>query len=200
MPMNKATSITIEKTQAALAEAGRALFIGLLMALPLCGLVLFFEMTRPAKMTNSGFFATQMASAASDEAGESGLKPWALRGRQSVARFKGVSAQRRADKVSSAAQVFNASDAQRVLAEAPSLALKAGFYTEFLTKERHRISLLVLSREPILDQALPDNTKLMNATEASTANVVSFAWGRWIYRAEIEDKGLEPDIVVQKVL
>ncbi len=197
--MNKVTSITIDKTLAAAAGAGRAMFCSVLMALPLCGLVLFFEMTRPARVAEPGFLATQMASAAQELTGESGNRPWLLRGRTSIARLKGVSAQRRPDK-DDAAPVFTASDAQRVLDEAPFIALKAGFYNEFLTKERHRISLLILSREPILDRVIPDNRRLMSVTEASTANVVSFAWGRWIYRAEMEDKGVEPDIVVQKVL
>jgi hypothetical protein len=197
--MSKATSITFEKSWAALAATGRALLSGLLMALPLGGLVLFFEMTRPANVTSTGFFATQMASAEPQQAG-SESKPWLLHGRSPVARIKGISAQRRPDKPERVSRPFSASDAQKVLAEAPALALNAGFYTEFLTKERHRISLLILSREPILDRAMPDNRKLMNVTEASTSNVVSFAWGRWIYRAEIEDRGVEPDIVVQKVL
>lgn len=197
--MTKATSITFEKSWAAVAAASRTLFCGLLMALPLCGLVLFFEMTRPAKVTLTGFFATQMASAEPHQfASES--KPWLLRGLSPVARFKGISAQRRPDKPEPTSQLFSASEAQKVLAEAPVLALNAGYYTEFLTQERHRVALLILSREPILDRAIPDNHKLMSVTEASTANVVSFAWGRWIYRAEIEDKGVEPDIVVQKVL
>jgi hypothetical protein len=197
--MSKATSITFEKSCATMAAAGRTLFCGLLMALPLCGLVLFFEMTRPAKVASTGFFATQMASAEANEAA-SESKPWLLHGRSPVARIKGISAQRRPDKPEPALQPFSASEAQKVLAEAPAVALNAGYYTEFLTKERHRIALLILSREPIIDRAIPDNHKLMSVTEASTANVVSFAWGRWIYRAEIEDKGVEPDIVVQKVL
>jgi hypothetical protein len=197
--MSKATSITIEKTLATLAGAGRALFCGVLMALPLCGLVLFFEMTQPAKVAGPGFVATQMASAGPEQIAESGLKPWLLRARAPIARFKGVSAQRRADK-DDAATLFSASDAQRVLDEAPVIALNVGYSSEFLTKDRHRISLLILSREPIVDRAVPDNRRLMSVTEASTASVVAFAWGRWIYRAEIEDRGVEPDIVVQKVL
>jgi hypothetical protein len=199
--MSEATNITFQtfqKSREALAAGGRALFCGLLMALPLGGLVLFFEMTRPAKVTSTGFFATQMASAAPQEpVGES--KPWLLRGRSTVARIKGISAQRRPDNAGPS-QVFSVSEAQKVLAEAPAVALSAGYYTEFLTKERRRISLLILSREPIVDRTIPDNNTLMSVTEASTANVVSFAWGRWIYRAEIEDKGVEPDIVVQKTL
>jgi hypothetical protein len=196
--MNKATSITIEKTRAALTAAVRTAFCGVLMALPLCGLVMFFEMTRPAKNAASGFFATQMASASTGQPKEVS-RSWLLGGRQPVTRFRGVSAQRRADK-SGDTQVLSAIDAQRVLSEAPAIALQAGYYTEFLTQDRHRISLYIVSREPVVDRAMPDNNRLMALTEASTSNAVSFAWGNYIYRAEIEDKGVEPDIAVQKVL
>ncbi len=197
--MSKATSITFGKICAALAASGRAAFGGVLMALPLCGLVLFFEMTRPATVATPRFFATQIAGVAAEHEANGASKPWLLRGRSPVARFSGVSAQRRPDKAG-AAQVLTASDAQRVLSEAPMRALQAGFYTEYLTRDRHRISLLILSREPIVDRAIPDNNRLMNATEASTATVIAFAWGNYIFRAEVEDRGVEPDIVVQKVL
>jgi hypothetical protein len=197
--MSNATSTTFQKSRAALGALGRAVWCGVLMALPLCGLVLFFEMTQPAKVTNAGFFATQMASFPPDHAGDDGdFKPWLSRVRLSITRFKGVSAQRRPDEAQ--ARVFSASDAQRALADASFAKLKVGFYSEFLTKERHRIALLILSREQIFDRPLPDNARLMSFTEASTAHVVTFVWGRWLYRAEIEDKGVEPEVVVQKVL
>ena len=57
-----------------------------------------------------------------------------------------------------------------------------------------------MSREPLVDRAIPDNARLMNITEASTANTMKFVWGRWLYKVDIEDKGVEPDVVVQKVL
>ena len=170
------------------------------MALPLGGLVLFFEMTQPANIAGDGFSATQIASAPSEQTSYGGLRPWLMRDRAPVMRFKGVSAERRADSAAPAGQFFNASDAERALSEAPSFLLRAGFYTEFLTKERRRVSLLILSRDPIVDRAIPDNHRLMNITDASTANVVTFVWGHWIYKAEIEDKGIEPENAVQKVL
>ena len=47
---------------------------------------------------------------------------------------------------------------------------------------------------------MPDNSRLMDIVPASTANTVSFAWGNWLYVAEVEDKGIEPEVVVQEVL
>ena len=198
--MSNATSITLQKSRAALGVIGRAVWCGALMALPLTGLVLFFEMTQPAKVMNAGLVAAQMASGSSEVVSDGSARPWLLRGQVSIARFEGVSAQRRSDKAEHAAQILTASDAEHVLARAPFGSLKPGFYTEFLNKERHRIALLIVSREPIVDRAIPDNQRLMNYTDASTANVMSFSWGHWIYKVEIEDKGVEPDVVVQKVL
>jgi hypothetical protein len=170
------------------------------MALPLTGLVLFFEMSQPAKVVNAGFAAVQMASNSSEVISDGSARPWLFRGHASIARFDGVSAQRRSDKAEAAAQILTASDAEHVLARAPFGSIKPGFYTEFLNKERHRVALLIVSREPIVDRVIPDNQRLMNITDASTANVMSFSWGHWIYKVEIEDKGVEPDVVVQKVL
>ncbi len=198
--MRKATSIISFTSRAGFGTFLRAVSCAVLTALPLCGLVLFFEMTRPAKVINGGFFATQMAAEPIDQINDSALKPWLTRGQQSIARFKGVSAQRRADEPEPAARVLSASDAERALADASVASLKVGFYTEFLTKERRRIALLIVSREPIYDRVVPDNVRLMSITSASTANVITFVWGRWLYRAEIEDKGVEPEVVVQKTL
>ena len=198
--MSNATSITLQKSRAALGAIGRAVWCGALMALPLTGLVLFFEMTQPAKVMNAGFVAAQMASGSSEVISDGSARPWHLRGHVSIARFEGVSAQRRSDKAEPAEQILTTSDARRVLASAPFGSLKPGFQAEFLSRERHRIALRIVSREPIFDRAIPDNPRLMNFTEASTANVMTFAWGNWIYKAEIEDKGVEPDVVVQKVL
>jgi hypothetical protein len=198
--MSNATSITFKKSRDALANLGRTLCSGVLMALPLGGLVLFFEMTEPAKVTNTGFFATKMASGpAAESLRDAAIKPWLTRG-QSFARFEKVSAERRSDNGESTALKLTAGDTESALAKAPFESLKAGFYTEFVTKERRRIALLIVGREPIYDRVVPDNSKLMNFTEASTANVVTFVWGRYLYRAEIVDKGIEADVVVQKVL
>ena len=51
-----------------------------------------------------------------------------------------------------------------------------------------------------MDRAVPDNARLRNIVPASTANTVTFVWGGWMYVAEVEDKGLEPQVVVQEVL
>ena len=198
--MSNATSITLQKSRAALGRIGHALWCAALMALPLSGLVLFFEMTQPAKVMNAGIAATQMASSPSELISEGSVRPWLMRGHASIARFEGVSAQLRSDRAQPVSQILISSDAENVLTRAPSGSLKPGFYTEFLSKERHRVALLIVSREPIIDRAIPDNARLMNFTEASTANLMTFAWGQWIYKVEIEDKGVESDVVVQKVL
>ncbi len=198
--MNNATSITIKKSRTALGAIGRAVSCSALMALPLSGLVLFFEMTQPAKVMNAGIVPTQIASGASEPISEGNVRSLLVRGHTTVARFDGVSAQRRPDEAAPAAQVLTTSDAKRVFASAPLGSLKPGFQAEFLSRERHRIALRIVSREPIFDRTVPDNARLMNVTEASTANRMTFAWGNWIYKAEIEDRGVEPDIVVQKVL
>jgi hypothetical protein len=196
--MSNATSITLKTSRAALSAVGRAIWCGALMALPLSGLVLFFETTQPVKVTNAGVVPTQLASGPSELISEGSVRPW--RGHASIARFDGVSAQRRSDKAVRAEQILTASDARRVFASAHFKNLKPGYQAEFLSRERHRIALRIISREPIFDRTVPDNERLMNLTEASTANLITFSWGNWIYKAEIEDKGVEPDVVVQKVL
>jgi hypothetical protein len=157
-------------------------------------------MTRPAKDFNDfGFSATRMVSIPPEQVIDPGMRPW-LHDHRSIARIKGVSAQRRPDKAEQASLVVTASDAERALSGTSFAALNVGFNTEFLTQERHRIALLIVSREPITDRAIPDNARLMQVTETSTSNVISFVWGRWLYKAEIEDRGVEPEVVVQKVL
>ncbi len=47
---------------------------------------------------------------------------------------------------------------------------------------------------------MPDNRHLMDIVPASTANTVRFGWGNWVYTAEVHDKGIEPEVVVQEVL
>ncbi len=198
--MSNLPTITVQKSRAALEVIGRTIWCSVLMALPLSGLVLFFEMTQPAKVMNAGFPATRMASYASERVSDGGVRPWVLRGHASIARFEGVSAQQRSDKAEPVNHVLTANEAERALERAPFGSLKPGFYTEFLTKERRRIALFIVSREPLVDRAIPDNARLMNITEASTANTMTFVWGQWLYKVDIEDKGVEPDVVVQKVL
>ena len=198
--MSNATSINLKTSRAALGVVGRAVWGGALMALPLSGLVLFFEMTQPAKVLNAGVVPTQLASNASEVISEGSVRSWHVRGHASVARFEGVSAQRRSDDTEPAERILSASDARRVLASAPFGSLRPGFQAEFLSRERHRILLRIVSREPLFDRTVPDNSRLMNITEASTASLMTFSWGNWMYKAAIEDKGVEPDVVVQKVL
>ncbi len=164
-------------------------------ALPLCGLILFFEITRPAHFNSNGFITTKLSSLAP---GNATRVSWPLR-RHAVPRLRGVSAELRETSPLSA-DVFNASDAELAFASAPDASLKAGFRTEFVTKEHRRVAIRIIRREAIMDRAVPDNARLSAIVPASTASTVTFAWGSWLYVAEVEDKGIEPQVVVQEVL
>jgi hypothetical protein len=170
---------------------GFGLIYGALAALPLCGLVLFLEVTRPAQLHGAGFVSTNVASY-SDGYRSS---PVSLLRQNAVARLKGVSAE-----LGRSTSQFSASDAALAFGGAPGASLKAGFKTEFVTKEHRRIAIRIVEREPITDRAVPDNSRLMDIVPASTANTVSFVWGSWLYTAEVQDKGVEPDVAVQEVL
>jgi hypothetical protein len=180
-----------------LERLGRHLTAGMLMALPLGGLVLFFEATRPAQFQGEGAIAAQLSTSSSSMAGAESL----ARPRHAVARLKGVSAELRE---SSAAQLdmkeFSVADAGRALDRASIASLKPGVELEFITKDHRRVAVRVLSREAIFDRAVPDNSRIMSIAPASTANMVSFVWGPWLYRVEVQNKGIEPKVVVQKVL
>jgi hypothetical protein len=191
MIMSGTLRLSNKRDGASARAVGRAVSFAILTVLPLCALILFFEMTQPAQTASDGFFATQMASTRLDDHSQ----PSVWGGPSFVAHFKGVSAQ-----LGQAAKVFTASDAERAFADASLGIMKVGFETEFVTRSRRRIWLRILSRDPIVDQAIPDNSRLMDITPASSANIITFAWGRWLYRAQIEDRGFEPDVVVQKVL
>jgi len=161
----------------------------------LCSLILFFEITRPSGFSNNGFVSTEMSRS---DAGNAVQAAWPLR-RHAVARLKGVSAELRQSGLQST-DVLSASDAKLALASAPNANLKAGFETEFVTKEHRRVAIRIIRREAIMDRAVPDNARLRDIVPASTANTVTFVWGGWMYVAEVEDKGLEPQVVVQEVL
>ena len=164
-------------------------------ALPLCGLILFFEITRPAHINGNGFVSTKLAGLAQGNAAQ---VSWPLR-RRAVPQLRGVSAELRQDSLQSA-NVFSASDAELAFASAPDASLRAGFQTEFVTKEHRRVAIRIIRREAIMDRAVPDNARLRDIVPASTANTVTFVWGSWLYVAEVQDKGMEPQVVVQEVL
>jgi hypothetical protein len=173
---------------------GWGLIYGVLAALPLCGLVLFLEITQPAQLHGSGFVTTELASFNDGSAGAASSPL-----RHAVAHLKGVSAELgQAGYVSSDAKLFSPSDVASAFGGRTSL--KAGFKTEIVTKDHRRVAIHIIRREAITDRAVPDNSRLMDIVPASTANVVSFAWGNWLYTAEVEDKGPEPEVVVQEVL
>lgn len=172
---------------------GRGLVFSTLAALPFCGLILFFEITRPAHLLNNGFVSTELSSA---DSLDSGIAPLPLR-KHAIARLRGVSAELREGGLSgSQGKIFSASDAELAFASAP----KIGFRTEFVTKQHRRVVIRIIRREPITDRPMPDNSRLMDVVPASTAHTVTFAWGSWLYVAEVEDKGVEPKVVVQEVL
>ena len=176
---------------------GRGLMFGFLAALPLSGLVIFFEATRPAELPAENFIATQLSSASSDSS------PVAFTaGRHySVTRFKGVSAElSQARPPVQDARVFSAADAEQVFAASPA-SLKVGFQSEFVTKDGRRAGLRIVSREPIADQVTPDaKERLMAIAPVSTARLVNFVWGAWLYQAELEDRGADAGAAVQKVV
>jgi hypothetical protein len=115
-----------------------------------------------------------------------------------VAKLKGVSAELGGSGTADA-KLFSASDAVNAFG-GPKAGLKTGFKTEFVTKDHRRIAIRIVRREPITDRAVPDNERLMDIVQASTANVIKFHAGNWLYTAEIQDKGIAPEIVVQEVL
>jgi hypothetical protein len=180
-----------------LERLGRHLTAGVLMALPLGGLVLFFEATRPAQF--EGTVLAQLSAPSSGTAAESLARP-----RQAIARFEGVSAELRESNRPQLAHLdttaFSAGDAGHALGRAAIASLKPGVEAEFITRDHRRVAVRVVSREPIVDQAVPDNAHIMGIAPASTAALVSFVWGPWLYRVEIQDRGVESEVVVQQVL
>jgi hypothetical protein len=179
-----------------LERLGRHLTAGILMALPLGGIVLFFEATRPAQFQGRGAVAAQLSMPGSGMAGADAL----AQQRHAIARLKGVSAELRENSLTQLdAKEFSA-DAERALGGTSIASLKPGVELEFITKNHRRVAVRVLSREAIFDRAVPDNSRIMGIAPASTANMVSFVWGPWLYRVEVQDKGAEPKVVVQKVL
>jgi len=172
---------------------GRGLTAATLAALPLGGLIFFFEMTQPAQVY-SGAIAAELSTAA---APSPAVKPGQ---RYAVAQLAGVSAELRQNAAGPQTKLLSAGDAERALASAPYDKLKTGYRVEFVNKDHHRVALRIVGRQPVTDEAVPDNARLMDMAPASTANRVSFVWGPWLYTVEVEDKGVEPEIAVQSVL
>src|SRR5258708_12219306 len=81
------------KSWALLKAIRRTLPYGILTALPLCGLVLFFEMTRPANVIGEGFVAMHFPNIAAGEFSDGAGKVSLSGGRRLVARLEGVSAE-----------------------------------------------------------------------------------------------------------
>jgi hypothetical protein len=171
---------------------GWGLIYGVLAVLPLCGLLFFLQITRPAHIHGAASVSTEFASFNGSDGAAAPLRKLA------VAKLKGVSAELGGNGTADA-RLFSASDAVNALG-GPKAGLKPGFKTEFVTKDHHRIAIRIVRREPITDRAVPDNERLMDIVQASTANVIKFHAANWLYTAEIQDKGIEREIVVQEVL
>jgi hypothetical protein len=193
--MSKVRSWNDKSRWAGLENIGRGFAYWAFAALPLFSLVLFFEITKPADVRGGALAGTELSSAGT---GNGGAGFWPVR-HNAIARLKGVSAELEQSDAQHA-DVISASDAQLALANAPHASLKTGFETEFVTKEHRRFAIRIIRRERIMDRAVPDNARLRDIVPASTANTVTFAWGAWLYVAEIVDKGPEPQVVVQEVL
>jgi hypothetical protein len=203
---------------------GWGLIYGVLAALPLCGLVLFMQITRPAYIHSGDSGSTKFVSyddSGSRTAASPLSKHAAARlnssakfvryddsgshiaaspvGKHVVARLDGVSAELGGTNAAEP-KLLSSSDAELALNSAPRSCLKAGFRTEFISKDHHRVAIRIIRREAITDRAVPDNLRLMDIVPASTASTVRLAWGNWLYVAEVEDKGIEPEVVVQEVL
>jgi hypothetical protein len=174
---------------------GWGLLYGVLAALPLCGLLFFLQITRPAHIHGAINAGIEVASL---EAKDKAAPASPVR-RYAVARLKGVSAEL-GETVTADAKLFSASEAVIAFGGAYRASVKPGFKTEFVTRDHHRIAIRIIRREAVTDRAMPDNTRLMDIVQASTANTVRFVWGNWVYTAEVQDKGIEPEVVVQEVL
>lgn len=174
---------------------GRAFPYGVLTALPLCGLVLFFEMTQPASVMSGNFVSMHLSNIASNDAG----KAQVLFGHRIVAHFKGVSAEVHSQSGALGAKSLGGGNSFQV-ADNASAGFKPGTEAEYVTRDRHRVALRIVSRQSLVDRSVPDNATIMDVAPASTAKLVTFVWGDWLYTAEINDKGVEPEVVVQKIL
>ncbi len=168
----------------------KAASYAILTALPLCGLILFFEVTRPAGTPSDGHLTKHLSDAIWRTASPARLQ---------TARFNGVSAELKLAENAKATKAFSANDAEQLILDIPSSRLQAGYRSEFVTSDGRRIALQVIKRQFVTDQVVPDNGRIMNIAPASTAPVVSFVWGQWRYDVEIKDLG--PDnLAVQKSL
>jgi hypothetical protein len=177
--------------------AGFARTVGLLAltVLPLGGLMLFLETTRPAE--RSSFAAVKSSSLIKVDYNDA----VSFDRSKMVVRFKGISAELGPTMiVEPVGAKFTSKDAEHAIAAGRFANLNIGFQAEFITPDRHRYSLRIVGRDPIIDQQVPDNRTLSSITRASTANIVTFVWGDWLYRAEVQDKGFDPEIAVQKIL
>jgi hypothetical protein len=68
------------------------------------------------------------------------------------------------------------------------------------TEDGRRYALRIISRQPLTDQALPDQKLNANMVPASSAHMISIVAGRWLYRIGVEEIESEPVLAVQQSL
>ena len=181
-------------------SVARALSCSLLASLPLGGLVLFFELTKPASATNEGCLSRHLSDTVWRTAfgGQTDNLLTASSSGYPIPRL-GVSAEVH-DVRTAQVQSASLTALGQAFSDARSRTLRVGGQTQFISSDGHRIVLRILRRDPISDEPVPDNRRMMQIAPASTANVVSFVWGQWRYAVEIEDRDRNSEIVVQKSL
>jgi hypothetical protein len=153
-------------------------------AVPIAALLIVFDATRPPRPAHGEAYASYPSSALEAVAGVSR--------QQRVARLSGVAAELSGRSEGSAAPKLTQFDSTD--------ALLPGAAFEYVSMSRHRFVVHILDRQPLTDDILPANDRLMNIAPASTEKTITFVWGHWLYRAEIEDRGVEETVAFQKSL
>ncbi len=157
-------------------------------ALPVAALLLVFDATRPLRSAEADAYASDRERAPEAIA-------WVSR-REAVTHLSGVAAELGGRNLDPSDAKLAQLDSAR---QAPD-ALVPGTAFEYLSASRHRLVVHILDRQPLADGIVPANDKLMNIAAASTEKTITFVWGHWLYRAEIEDRGVEDTVAVQKSL
>lgn len=200
--MTNPTGLFAKFDKSAAKVVARAISCSLLTSLPLCGLVLFFELTRPASAPGEGLLSKHLSDTVWRTAfGSQRAYPFSSSMPGSpVARFEGVSAELRDSGKAKIQSAKLTELANRAFSDASSTPLRVGLRAEFAAADGHRLVFRIIRRDPVTDEPVPDNSRMMNIAPASTAHVVSFIWGQWRYSVEIQDHGRDPEIAVQKSL
>jgi hypothetical protein len=160
------------------------------VTLPALAFALFLDATRPSEASLGQAY---MAVAHDDGAGTAA---W-FQPRRNVRHISGVSAE--VGIPDTRKERTRLVDLRSTVSPSEfSLAPGAAF--QYVSQDGHRLVLHIVSRDALTDGVVPANQQLMNIAPASTQKLISFVWGQWVYRAEIEDLGLEENVAVQKSL